>query len=94
MDSKKNEYDAIKAMILDSLSESISQSAVNLWFKDIKLVLIDDNEAVFVTSTDLKKKTIINRFSDQLKNILYDIIGFEPNITVLSSENGEGEIKV
>ena len=94
MDSKKNEYDAIKAMILDSLSESISQSAVNLWFKDIKLVLIDDNEAVFVTSTDLKKKTIINRFSDQLKNILNDIIGFEPNITVLSSENGEGEIKV
>ncbi len=94
MDSKKNEYDAIKVMILDSLSESISQSAVNLWFKDIKLVLIDDNEAVFVTSTDLKKKTIINRFSDQLKNILNDIIGFEPNITVLSSENGEGEIKV
>ena len=94
MDSKKNEYDAIKAMILDSLSESISEQAINLWFSDIKLVLIDDNEAVFVTTTNIRKKAIINRFSDLLQNILEQIIGFKPNITVLSSENGEGEIKV
>ncbi len=92
MDSKEIEYENIKAMILEILLESTSSSAVNLWFSDIKLILIDDNEAVFVTTSDLKKKVISQRFSDQLKSVLGQIIGFEPNITIISSENGEGEI--
>ena len=92
MDSKEIEYENIKAMILEILLESTSSSAVNLWFSDIKLILIDDNEAVFVTTSDLKKKVISQRFSDQLKSVLGQIIGFEPNVTIISSENGEGEI--
>lgn len=92
MDSKDIEYENIKSMILEVLLEKNSSSAVNLWFKDIKLVLIDDNEAVFVTPTDLKKKVITQRFSQQLKEVLNEIIGFEPNITIISSENGEGDI--
>ncbi|MBE6673915.1 MAG: chromosomal replication initiator protein DnaA [Ruminococcaceae bacterium] len=92
MDSKEIEYENIKSMILEILLESTSSSAVNLWFSDIKLILIDDNEAVFVTTSDLKKKVISQRFSDQLKSVLSQIIGFEPNITIMSSENGEGEI--
>ena len=86
------EYESIKSMIIEMLLENTSSAAVNLWFSDIKLVLIDDNEAVFVTPTNLKKKIISQRFSDQLKSILNQIIGFEPNITIMSSENGEGEI--
>ena len=94
MSSKDIEYESIKSMMIDILSESTSPSAVKLWFSDLKLILIDDNEAVFVTPTDLKKKVISQRFTDQLKSVLGEIIGFEPNITIISSENGEGEIKV
>ena len=93
MDSKDIEYESIKSMMIDILSESTSPSAVKLWFSDLKLILIDDNEAVFVTPTDLKKKVISQRFTEQLKSVLGQIIGFEPNITVISSENGQGEIK-
>ena len=92
MDSKEIEYENIKSMILEILLETTSSSAVTLWFSDIKLVLIDDNEAVFVTPTDLKKKVISQRFTEQLKGVLNQIIGFEPNITIISSENGEGEL--
>ncbi|MBQ8146322.1 MAG: chromosomal replication initiator protein DnaA [Clostridia bacterium] len=92
MESKDIEYENIKAMILDILLENTSSSAVNLWFGDIKLILIDDNEAVFVTPTDLKKKIISQRFTEKLKGALGQIIGFEPIITIISSENGEGEI--
>ena len=92
MDSKEIEYENIKSMILEILLETTSSSAVTLWFSDIKLVLIDDNEAVFVTPTDLKKKVISQRFTEQLKSVLNQIIGFEPNITIISSENGEGEL--
>ena len=92
MDSKEIEYESIKALILEALLENTSSSAVNLWFNDIKLVLIDDNEAVFVTPTNLKKKVITQRFSTQLKEILGNIIGFEPEITINSSEDGEGDI--
>ncbi|MBQ7225562.1 MAG: chromosomal replication initiator protein DnaA [Clostridia bacterium] len=86
------EYESIKSMILELLLENNSSSAVKLWFDDIKLILIDDSEAVFVTSSNLKKKVIMQRFTDQLKSVLGQIIGFEPNISILSSENGEGEI--
>ena len=86
------EYESIKSMILDLLLENKSSSAVKLWFDDIKLILIDDSEDVFVTSSNLKKKVIMQRFTDQLKSVLGQIIGFEPNISILSSENGEGEI--
>ena len=92
MDSKEIEYESIKALILEALLENTSSSAVNLWFNDIKLVLIDDNEAVFVTPTNLKKKVITQRFSTQLKEILGNTIGFEPEITINSSEDGEGDI--
>lgn len=92
MDSKEVEYESIKSMIIDILLESTSSTAVNLWFNDIKLVLIDDNEAVFVTPTNVKKRIISQRFSDQLKQVLSQIIGFEPNITILSSENSGGDI--
>ena len=94
MSSKDIEYESIKSMMVDILSESMSPSAVKLWFSDLKLILIDDNEAVFTTPTDLKKNVITQRFTDQLKSVLGEIIGFEPNITIISSENGEGEIKV
>jgi len=92
MDSKDIEYENIKSMMIDILLENSSPSVVNLWFKDLKLILLDDSEAVFVTPTDLKKKVISQRFTEQLKSVLGQIIGFEPNITVISSENGEGEI--
>ena len=92
MDSKDIEYENIKSMLLEILSESTSSSAIKLWFSDIKIILIDDNETVFVTPTDLKKKIISQRFTEHLKNAMCQIIGFEPNITIISSENGEGEI--
>ncbi len=86
------EYEQIKSMVLDILSESTSSTAINLWFSDIKLISIDDSEVVFVTSTDSKKKIISQRFSSQLKSALGAIIGFEPNVVINSRENGEGEI--
>ena len=92
MDSKDIEYEDIKAMILEILSETTSSSAINLWFSDIKLISIDDSEVVFVTPTDLKKKIISQRFTDQLKSALNQIIGFEPSVIIQSSENGQGEI--
>lgn len=92
MDSSEIEYENIKSMIIEMLLENTSSAAVNLWFSDIKLVLIDDNEAVFVTPTNLKKKIITQRFQEQLKSILSQIIGFEPSITIISSESGEEQI--
>ena len=92
MDSKDIEYNEIKEMLLEILSEGSSPSAIKLWFSDIKIISIDDNEVVFVTSTDVKKKIILKRFTEQLKDAMNQIIGFAPNITIISSENGEGEI--
>lgn len=92
MDSKDVEYESIKSMMVDIIAETTSPSAIKLWYSDLKLILLDDSEAVFVTPTDLKKKVITQRFTEQIKSALGQIIGFEPNITIISSENGEGQI--
>ncbi|MBO5312612.1 MAG: chromosomal replication initiator protein DnaA [Clostridia bacterium] len=92
MDSLDTEYEAIRELIIEKLLETTSSAAVKLWFGDLKLVMIDDNEAIFVTPTELKRKIISQRFCDQLKSILNEIIGFEPAITVISSEKTENEL--
>ncbi len=88
------EYENIKSMMVDILAETTSPSAIKLWFSDLKLILLDDSEAVFVTPTDLKKRVISQRFTEQLQSVLCQIIGFEPTVSIISSENGEGEIVI
>lgn len=86
------DFQDIMALLREMMLENNSQTAINLWFGDLKLVSLDVNEAVFVSPTDLKKKILIQRFSVEMADRLKDILGFEPAVVIHSSEHGEVDL--
>ena len=88
------DLDGIYSMLIEMLLKENSQTAVNLWFGDLKLVSLDENEAVFVSPTNLKKKIIRQRFAVSMADKLNDILGFEPSVVIYSSENGEVDLSL
>ena len=69
MDFNNIDLEGIRSCIIDAFLKTHSDTAVNLWFGDLKLISIDDREAVFVSPTDLKKEIIMKKFktSDLVK---------------------------
>ncbi len=88
------DLDDIYSMLIEMLLKENSQTAVNLWFGDLKLVSLDENEAVFVSPTNLKKKIIRQRFAISMADKLNEILGFEPEVVIYSSENGEVDLSL
>lgn len=88
------DLDGIYEMLLELLSKENSQTALKLWFGDLKLVSLDENEAVFVSPTSLKKKIIRQRFAISMADKLNEILGFEPSVVIYSSENGEVDLSL
>ncbi len=88
------DLEEIRKMLIELLLKENSQTAVNLWFGDLKLVSLDENEAIFVSPTDLKKKIIRQRFAISMADYLNDILGFEPSVVIYSSEHGEVDLSL
>ena len=88
------DLEGIRAMLIELLLKENSSTAVNLWFGDLKLASLDENEAIFVSPTDLKKKIIQQRFALSIADHLNEILGFEPSVVIYSSENGEVDLSL
>ena len=89
MTFKEQELQEIYGLIIEELLKKHPDTVVNLWFKDLKLASLSVEEAVFVAQSDLRKSIIENKYSDDLSAALLGIVGFEPNVIIHSSENGE-----
>ena len=92
MELKEADLNGIRSCVIKTLTKTHSDTAVNLWFGDIKLISLDDKEAVFVSPAEFKKNVIVNRFLPEIADCLADIIGFKPEVTVYSNENGEVDL--
>lgn len=92
MDFNNIDLEGIRSCIIDAFLKTHSDTAVNLWFGDLKLISIDDREAVFVSPTDLKKEIIMKKFSKELEDCLENILGFRTEVIVYSSEHGEVDL--
>lgn len=89
MTFKEQELNEIHQLIVEALLKKHPDTAVKLWFGDLKLASLTLEEAIFIAPTTLKKTIIENKFSDDLSEALSSIVGFEPNVIIHSSENGE-----
>ena len=76
------DLEGIRAMLVEMMLQDNSSTAVNLWFGDLKLASLDENEAIFVSPTDLKKKIIQQRFAISMADKLNEILGFEPSVVI------------
>lgn len=88
----ENELDSIRSLVIENLMKTNLDTAIRLWFTDIKLISLDSKEAVFLTPSNTKRDVIINHYSEKLSSCLEQILGFEPEIIILSNENGEKDL--
>ncbi len=61
-------------------------STFKLWFGDLVLISFDENEAVFTTPTELRKKILISKYLHLISDALLEVIGFNVNIKIVSIE--------
>lgn len=82
--------DIIDAM-MPLLEEKVNTapSTFKLWFSDLSLLSLNEEEAVFSTPTSLRRRILTTKFSDVLKETLEEIIGFRVNISFFCSEEEE-----
>ena len=78
--------------IVDSMIPLIEEkfnaapSTFKLWFGDFVLLSLDEEEAVFCTPTELRKRILTNKYLPLISEALASIIGFEVSIKIVSSE--------
>ncbi|MBQ8380293.1 MAG: chromosomal replication initiator protein DnaA [Clostridia bacterium] len=84
--------DELQCIVDDMLPEiekriSAAPSTFKLWFGDFVLSSLTDEEAVFTTPTELRRKILSSKYMDVITETLAAIIGFEVKVRIESSES-------
>lgn len=84
----RDELRAIREAMLPLLEAktNLTESSFKLWFSDLKIMSLDDKEAVFCTPTALRRNILSTKYLDVLKESLEEVIGFRVNISFFCSE--------
>ena len=84
-----NELNSIWELIAEKLKGKHYDVAFKLWFSDMKLVSLTDEEAMFTTPTNQKRTVILKNFTEEIATYTEEIVGFKPRVIILSTENTE-----
>ncbi len=61
-------------------------STFKLWFGDFVLLSLNEEEAIFCTPTELRKRILTTKYTSLISEALSEIIGFEVSIKIESTE--------
>jgi len=71
----------LKTMQAENL---LSETACNLWFNYFRLDYLDPDKAVFAVENEMKKKIILEKYTDLLSSQIEKVIGFSPAIDIIT----------
>ena len=74
--------------VKQNMRKTYAEAFIELWFNDMNLEVLNDTNAVFVTTADLKCKILNDRHLPVIKQYLEEMLGYEVKVTILSSQNG------
>ena len=75
----------VEKMIHDNLRTRFSLTVFQLWFSELKLISMTENEMNFSTNGDFKCNTLNTRYMDTIKEAVKEVIGFDIPIHIISS---------
>ena len=84
------ELQSVCAAVLDLVRPRYSPTVFDLWFGDLVLLSLDEEKAVFKINSDFKQNIIQNKYTGVLSEALYEVLGFEVAVEILSTEHKEG----
>ena len=84
-----DELQGIIDLMLPEIEKKLDMSSAGfkLWFGDFKLLSLDDKCAVFQTKTEMRKRILLTKYINFIKEELFKIIGFEVKIEIESEES-------
>ena len=81
----------IDALLHKFWEDHITPTVYKVWFKDLTLQEMNEENAVFSINNDLKKQILQAKHIDVIKLALESVIGFPLEVIVLSTENNKKE---
>lgn len=69
------EFDEIWDAVLEELSKTASRTAMNLWFRDSKLVELTDSSAIISVKTEFMRNTLEKNYTEQVSDVLFMLLG-------------------
>lgn len=92
-----DELSAIMTAILTEVEKKVSTapSIFKLWFGDLELISFSETGATFCTGTKLKKKILLSKYINILKESIEEVTGFPLEIEIYHKDelNGKEESK-
>ena len=82
--------------VLGNIEQNVSSTIFSVWFRDLKLEELTNEEAVFSIANDFKRGIIEERYAETIKKSLTEIIGFPLRIKVITiaPENNENPVRM
>ena len=84
--------DDLWSNVLKNLRATYAEAFIELWFNDMKLVLLNNSYAVLVNTSDLKARILTEKHLPAVKESLEELIGYSVKLVVLSSQNGDPDL--
>ena len=72
--------------VLEILSQSLTPTVIDIWFKETQAVEIKDDTLIIYTPSPFAKNNIKSRFSDNIKAALFDIFAADFNIQIMDED--------
>ena len=87
-----NEYSEIRDVLLAEFHETVetSESIFKLWFVDLEIVDMTDKKIVFTTITNVKKKILLNKYINPIRDAIERALGFPMRIEIYTTEEYRG----
>ena len=83
MDSFNDVWNSALTIIKDRVSET----TFNMWINMLRPIRFDVDEAFLYAQSNFQKDVISKKFKEEIKKALYDVMGFEVEVTILSEED-------
>ncbi|MBR5572301.1 MAG: chromosomal replication initiator protein DnaA [Oscillospiraceae bacterium] len=84
-----NSLSDVWKILLERLKQDLSQTTINAWFDEVKVVTMEDSALVLHCSSPFKKEIIEKRFTPQIKDALRDIFSADLEVKILDDEQLE-----
>ena len=81
-------YTDIWERVVASVEQAMSQTIFELWFSDVRLVLLTEKDAYLVIPNDFKRNTLEKRYTELTANCFKEILGFDITPHFYSTERG------
>ena len=82
-----NSLTDIWSVVMDSLSQELTQTAINTWFSDCTPIEINNNPLIVHTTSDFKRSIIQSRFEKTICAVLYDLFSCPFELVVLAGDD-------